>query len=62
VITLDDQGQFTDGVKSFGIFAKKRGKRWQYRDSEGKLYASGMTPAAFAMSFWYRDDWQEPTE
>ena len=56
---LDANGQFVSGDKPLSVFAKQnRAGRWQFRmeSHKGKLIASGMTPAQFAKSFWYRDD------
>lgn len=54
---------FHDTLKDtpLSVHAKQtRAGRWQYRAGEGgKIIASGMSPAEFAESFWYRDDFQE---
>lgn len=54
---------FYDTVKDkvIDVHAKQtRAGRWQYRAGRGgKVIASGMAPAEFARSFWYRDDFQE---
>lgn len=54
-----------DKDKPMGIHAKQnRAGRWQFRmgDAKGKLIASGITPAEFARTFWYRDDFEEANE
>lgn len=58
----NDEFYNLDKDKPMGVHAKQnRAGRWQFRigDSKGKMIASGMTPAEFARSFWFRDDFQE---
>lgn len=59
---LTDTGEFYNIAKErgTGVYATKKGSRWQYRsgDPKGKLVASGMTPASFVKSFWMRDDFE----
>lgn len=65
-LTIKDD-HFYDTVKDtpLSVHAKQnRAGRWQFRigDSKGKMIASGMTPAEFARTFWYRDDFTETIE
>lgn len=44
-----------DGTQ-LGITAKQtRAGRWQYRDTAGKLVASGIVPRTFAKQFWFAE-------
>lgn len=61
-LTIKDN-YFFDTTKDrvIDVYAKQtRAGRWQYRAGKnGHMLASGMAPAEFAKSFWYRDDFQE---
>ncbi len=62
-LTIKDN-YFHDTAKNraLSVHAKQnRAGRWQFRmgDAKGKMLASGITPAEFAKSFWYRDDFAE---
>lgn len=64
---LDQYGQFVNlrTGKGAGVWATKVKGRWQYRMGPLKgdaLLASGMEPAAFVKSFWYRDDFEGGNE
>lgn len=58
---LDNDGQFWNIAKNAGtgVYATQKRGRWQYRTASGNLLASGMAPAAFVKSFWYRNDFQD---
>lgn len=59
---LDENNQFVSAKGPTGVYATKTPKgRWQFRMGSLKsdtLLASGITPAQFVKSFWYRDDFQ----
>ena len=62
-ITIKDN-YFHDTSKdrALSVYANQnRAGRWQFRmgDAKGKVIASGITPAEFAKSFWFRDDFTE---
>lgn len=59
---INDKGFFESDKAETSVYAMRaRGGRWQYRAGgpKGHLIASGMEPAAFVKSFWYRDDYRE---
>lgn len=51
-----DGTHFHNNGKQLGIVAKQtRAGRWQYRDTTGKLVASGVDPRTFAKQFWFAE-------
>lgn len=62
-LKIDEDGRFISGDCALGVWAKQNSKgRWFYRIGPSwndTLVASGLAPAKFAKSFWFRDDFEE---